>query len=700
SAKIMRMNYEGNTFPPMGCLDGQEIITYKINSKLYVESFERMWDRLKEVFEIKEQIAKGNYYMDLKNITIYDTQKGFVNCQKIIKNKDKGDWCQVKFSNGRSLLTTSDHPLPIKNKGRIFVKDLKIGDLITINQNQYSEEIIDYNIDKAWLLGFILCDGCYSNGKLISSIALESENDIEENYKRVMKQIYNMEVKTIERHRGKKGYYKDLSTQGKDSCIRKELSKLFEGKQKNIRHIPNEVFSWNRKAKLSFLAGMLDADGYINSHSHGSIVQLGSTNKELALQTMALAQSLDYQTKVYLNHYDSSNKNKIRYRIEFTATIELLQYSHCEKKINHFNKECNIGKTNEACVTSVEFIGNINKYSYDVTTDSDHFEVSGVYSHNCRSHLSPWKDKDGNYKWYGRFNQGVVSLNLPQIGILAKKDMNKFWKLFDDRLEICKEALIFRHNSLKGTLSDVSPIHWQHGAIARLKKGEKIDKLLENGYSSLSLGYVGIYECVQAMLGVSNTTKKGEKFALEIMNHMKEACDKWKTETGLGFSLYGTPAENTVYTFCRLDKQRFGEIPNVTDKLYYTNSYHVNVCEKIDAFSKLKYESQFHNISLGGCISYIEVPDMTKNIEAVEQIINFIYHNIQYAEINTKPDVCYKCGYKGEILNDENFHWYCPNCGNRDENEMQVMRRTCGYIGTNFWSKGRTQEIKERVCHL
>lgn len=318
----------------------------------------------------------------------------------------------------------------------------------------------------------------------------------------------------------------------------------------------------------------------------------------------------------------------------------------------------------------------------------------------CRSHLSPWKDENGNYKWYGRFNQGVVSLNLPQIGILANKDMNKFWKLFDERLELCKKALLFRHESLKGTLSDVSPIHWQYGAIARLKKGEKIDKLLENGYSTLSLGYVGVYECVQAMLGVSNTTKEGEKFALKIMNHMKEACDRWKKETGLGFGLYGTPAENTVYTFCKSDKQRFGVIPNVTDKLYYTNSYHVHVCEKIDAFSKLKYESQFHNISLGGCISYIEVPDMTKNIEAIEEVINFIYHNVQYAEINTKPDICYKCGYTGEMQNDKNFNWYCPNCGNKDESEMQVMRRTCGYIGTNYWSKGRTQEIKERVYHL
>ena len=319
----------------------------------------------------------------------------------------------------------------------------------------------------------------------------------------------------------------------------------------------------------------------------------------------------------------------------------------------------------------------------------------------CRSHLSPWKDENGNYKWYGRFNQGVISLNLPQIAIIAERDMELFWEMLDQRLELCKEALMIRHNMLLGTSSDTSPIHWQHGAIGRLEKGEKIDKLLKNGYSTLSLGYVGIHEMVQAMLGVSHTTTEGEKFALEVMNHMKNKCDEWKKETGLGFGLYGTPAESLIYRFCRLDRARYGEIPNVTDRLYYTNSYHVHVCEDIDAFSKLKFESQFHSISNGGCISYVEVPDMSKNLEAVEAIINFIYHNIQYAEINTKPDVCYECGYTGEIqLDKESLTWYCPSCGNKDENKMQVMRRTCGYIGTNFWNKGRTAEIGDRVLHL
>lgn len=318
----------------------------------------------------------------------------------------------------------------------------------------------------------------------------------------------------------------------------------------------------------------------------------------------------------------------------------------------------------------------------------------------CRSHLSNWKDENGNYKWYGRFNQGVISLNLVQVALTAEKDMNKFWNILDERLDLCKEALMVRHNLLKGTTSDISPIHWQHGGIARLEKGEKIDSLLDGGYSTLSLGYVGIYEMTQAMLGVSHTTKEGEKFALQVMNYLNDKCSEWKKETGLGFGLYGTPGESLTSRFCRIDKQKFGEIKNVTDRMYYTNSYHVHVSEEIDAFSKLKFESKFHDISLGGCISYVEVPDMSKNLPAVEQIINYIYHNIQYAEINTKPDVCFACDYTGEIKLDDNLEWYCPNCGNKDKDEMQVMRRTCGYIGSNMWGKGRTQEIGERVLHL
>ena len=318
----------------------------------------------------------------------------------------------------------------------------------------------------------------------------------------------------------------------------------------------------------------------------------------------------------------------------------------------------------------------------------------------CRSFLSPWKDKDGNYKFEGRFNQGVVSINLPQIGILAEKDEEKFWKLFDERLELCREALMCRHEALLGTLSDTSPIHWQYGAIARLAKGEKIDKYLKGGYSTLSLGYIGIYELTMLMKGVPQTDPEGEKFALAVMKHMREKCDEWKKETGLGFALYGTPAESLCYRFARIDKERFGTIKNVTDKGYYTNSYHVDVRQKIDAFSKFKFESQFQPISSGGCISYVEVPNMEKNLKAMEEIVKFIYDNIQYAEFNTKSDYCHVCGYTGEIKINDDFEWECPECGNKDKTKMNVARRTCGYLGENFWNVGKTKEIKARVTHL
>lgn len=318
----------------------------------------------------------------------------------------------------------------------------------------------------------------------------------------------------------------------------------------------------------------------------------------------------------------------------------------------------------------------------------------------CRSFLSPWKDENGNYKWEGRFNQGVVSINLPQIGIIAKGDEELFWKLLDERLQLCYEALMCRHQSLKGILSDVSPVHWQYGAIARLKSGETIDELLEGGYSTISLGYIGLYEVTKLMTGQSHTTPGGLKFALKLMNTLREYTDRWKEETGIAFGLYGTPAESLCYRFARIDKERFGTIEDITDKGYYTNSYHVDVREKIDAFSKFTFESQFQKISSGGAISYVEIPNMHNNIGALEEVVKFIYDNIQYAEFNTKSDYCHICGFDGEIVVNEDFEWECPNCGNKDHTKMNVTRRTCGYLGENFWNVGKTKEIKARVLHL
>ena len=321
----------------------------------------------------------------------------------------------------------------------------------------------------------------------------------------------------------------------------------------------------------------------------------------------------------------------------------------------------------------------------------------------CRSALAPWKDENGNYKFYGRFNQGVVTLNLPDIALSSGGNIEKFWKIFDERLGLCFRALMCRHNRLKGTLSDAAPILWQYGACARLKKGEPIDKLLYGGYSSISLGYAGLYECVKFMTGKSHTDPSATPFALSVMQRMNDACKQWTQETNIGFSIYGTPLESTTYKFAKCLQRRFGIIPGVTDKGYITNSYHVHVTEKIDAFEKLRFESQFQHLSTGGAISYVEVPNMQNNLDAVLSVIRFIYDNIMYAELNTKSDYCQECGFDGEIEiveKDGKYIWRCPKCGNTDQSRMNVARRTCGYIGSQFWNQGRTQEIKERVLHL
>ena len=321
----------------------------------------------------------------------------------------------------------------------------------------------------------------------------------------------------------------------------------------------------------------------------------------------------------------------------------------------------------------------------------------------CRSFLTPYVDENGKPKYYGRFNQGVVTVNLIDIGLSAGKDLDKFWKIFDERMELCHRALQCRHERLTGTLSDAAPILWQYGALARLKKGEKIDKLLHGGYSTLSLGYAGLWECVYSLIGKKLTEKEGKELGLEIMQKLNDYCAKWKKEENIDYSIYGTPLESTTYKFAKCLQKRFGIIKGVTDKNYITNSYHVHVTENIDAFSKLKFESEFQALSPGGAISYVEVPNMQDNIPAVLQVIKFIYDNIMYAELNTKSDYCQVCGYDGEIKivhDDGKLVWECPNCGNRDQDKMNVARRTCGYIGTQFWNQGRTQEIEERVLHL
>lgn len=356
-------------------------------------------------------------------------------------------------------------------------------------------------------------------------------------------------------------------------------------------------------------------------------------------------------------------------------------------------------------VESVEFLGNIGEYEYDVETESDRFDVSGINSHNCRSMLSPWKDEDGNYKYWGRFNMGVVTLNIPYVALSSKGDKEVFWKKFDEALELVHKALLVRYNRLKGTTSDYAPILWQHGALSRLKPGETIDKLLVGGYATISLGYAGLYEAVRYMTGKPHTDPEATPFALDIMKRMNEKCKEWKEKENLGYAIYGTPLESTTYKFAKANQRRFGVIEGVTDRPYVTNSYHVHVTEPISIFDKFNFESQFQELSTGGAISYGESPSMLNNVEAIMKVLSHIYDHILYAEINSKSDYCYKCGYEGEIKLDKNEEtgemiWSCPNCGNHDPKEMSIVRRTCGYLGNNMWNYGRTNEIHDRVLHL
>ncbi len=332
-----------------------------------------------------------------------------------------------------------------------------------------------------------------------------------------------------------------------------------------------------------------------------------------------------------------------------------------------------------------------------------------VYScMGCRSFLTDWIDPEtGKYKYEGRFNQGVVSINLPQIaltvtngGSFVPDSEDEFWNLLDERLCLCYDALMCRHNALMGTKSDISPIHWQNGAIARLTSGETIDRYLLNNYSTISLGYIGVFETTKLMKGCSQTTPIGEDFAIRLMTYLRDTCNKWKQETGIGFSLYGTPAESLCYRFARIDKEKFGDVKDVTDKGYYTNSYHIDVRENIDAFTKFTIESKFQRLSPGGAISYVEIPNMRHNLTALKDLVRFIYDNIQYAEFNTKSDYCQVCGYDGEVIINDDLQWECPNCGNKDKHLLNVTRRTCGYLGENFWNVGKTKEIKDRVLHL
>ena len=584
SEKKMFELKEGNCFPSMGCVDGHSVIDYKFNDERYVESFERAWNRLSGIFEVKLQDDGMNHYIDTPGIEIWDNkEKKYVKQYRIIRNT-QSEWYRVSFTGGRYLDVTNDHPFEIIGKGVVKAENLRIGDKL---YKRNANEDININV-----------------------------KDVDEN-----SIMWNM------------GFN-----------IKESLP------------LPQSVFNASLTEKLNFVSGLI-ASKANKSQSDSFVIELN--NESLALQELVLLNELNLHPEIYKISDDL-------FKIVFNDTIHKVDLN--ESEISE--------------VISIEAYS-VEKYSYDVTTESEHFTVNEVYSHNCRSFLAPWKNEKGEYQFYGRFNIGVVTINLVDVALSSHGDMEKFWEIFEDRLEnLCHVALKCRINKLKGTLSDVAPILWQHGAFARLKKGEPIDKLIYGGYASISLGYAGLYECVKYMTGKSHTDgAEGEKFGLEVMDYMNKKCDQWKKEENIGYSIYGTPIESTTYKFAKSNREKFGVIEGITDRDYITNSYHVPVFEEIDWFEKLRIESIFQAKSTGGAVSYVEGDDLQDNEDLVVQLIQYIYETILYAELNIKSDYCQVCGYDGEISlieEGDELIWECPNCKNRNQSKMNVTRRTCG----------------------
>ncbi len=695
SAKKMRETHDGQVYSPMGCYVGDAIVTYQTENETRNESLERAWNNLKYKYQaIKNEDGEEILCADEK----ISSQGKLVPMSRIIRKKAH-DWLRFTFSGGRTATVTLDHIFRLTDGRDVLAKDMTVGDKVDFAPATVDLPSRSIDTYLAWLIGVMVCDGSYRNHVFVS--LGQDKEDIIERTSKLLSDFFNYPVKIIDKSKyGMKYNYKEVSLDKGPSNKADEavtfFSSIFGGVKKTDRQLPADFLLWPREARMSLLAGIVDADGYISKSS--GCVEIGSTNKALAHQEMVLAESLGFDTSVYLNRYDSKDKNKIRYQVSFIPNEDLVNAMASQKKIN------NVGEYREKCaekgvITKIEPL-QFDAWAYDVTTENELFDVDGIVSHNCRSFLTLWKDENGEYKFDGRFNMGVVSLNLPQIAIIAKGDQKKFDELLQKRLLLVKKALLFRYNAMMGNTSDIAPILWQNGAYARLKPGEKIDKYLQNGYSTLSIGYIGLYEACYLMLGESNTTPKGYKWALETLQKLRDAADKWKSETGLGFSLYGSPSESLCYKFCKKDKELFGEIKNVTDKGWYTNSYHVDVREPIDWDKKWELEAPFQKISSGGNISYVEVPDMKPNPEAVLSMMKFLYDHIQYAEFNTKLDYCHKCGYDGEMKVNKDGEWECPKCGNTDRNYLTVTRRVCGYLGSNFFNKGKTAEISQRVMHI
>lgn len=730
------VNITGSFKAPMGAVDGDEIITWSDGNNVYTDSFKAMWNKLAMRYMPLHQGTDGDdWYIDLpENITIKDSHDGtarFVRVKRIINNQPR-KWYRIKFNGGRAIDCTDDHPFEVHGKGRVLARNLVIGDTIdkaddartanTMNTGSYS-----YRADKAWLLGLIIADGClHENSEVLVSFADKSENEISD---KIHSMYADDMLRDIHHDRGRKGVYKEIAI--KDSALRNLCISEFNGMIKNDREIPSSIMNADRSTRAAFLGGLVDADGYVNKKGE---IQIGSTNRKLAIGQMLLAESLGINARMYLNHYKGKNYDLIRYQVSFPATSEVMDNVVCAKKHAHFNADKIVKPVDVAIsVSSIEEIDS-NARSYDVTTETDYFDVSGIVSHNCRSFLQSWINPEtGEDEEEGRFNLGVVTVNIPRIAIESKGNVKRFWKLFDERMNVAHHALQYRIKRCREALPENAPVLWENGAFGRLKPGDDVDSLMRNSRATLSLGYIGLYEATAMFYGrdwINNWgwDEDAYDFEISILKKMTNLCKEWEKDEGYHYSVYATPSESLTDRFSRADRAKFGRIPGITDHDFYTNSFHRPVwlsgnpegtpSESIQevmnrphfhnannggAFSKLDFEEPFLKYTAGGHIVYTEEPMLVNNLRALEAVWDYAHEiGVDYLGTNTPIDSCMVCGYKGDFDPTETGY-KCPQCGNDDPDKCDVVKRVCGYLGQPQQRKmvhGRHEELAHRAKHM
>lgn len=678
----------------MGCVDGDEIITYKFKNKLFVEGFRRMWKRLSKYHNILTQKDGINKYMDLENsdVTIWDIKNGFVKVKKIIKNKDNNNWVKVTFSNGRQLLATDNHPLPIIETGRTPVDHLQLGNSLVINSKQYTGNKKTMSTERAWLYGFILCNGFYKKSLKIP-VSLIGENDVQDHYIKVIRRQFNSKV-TIKDKQNKEIIVIN-------PILQENLVKLFGGIKKDDRHIPNKIFRSCENIRRAFLAGIIDGNNYNNQFENKDKIRLGSTNKELILQTMALAQSIGLYASIHSHYYSDKNTKKIMYVVEFIPDDNLVSCIISEKKkTNLVTKNNQIG-FDTASVTSIEKIGYMNNYSYDVETESDLFEVSGIYSHNCRTYLM--KNVNGEPGVEGRGNIAPITINLVRLGLRALTKFNKdeteerikyFYKIFEEKIELCHRIQLYRYDNLKKLkvkdLPFVAGEKLMKGA-ENLGPNDSIEPILKQG--TWGIGFIGLAETLVALTGHHHgQDEESKKLGYEIIEFLNKQTKYYTEKDKLNWSTYASPAEGTSGKFVPLDRELFGVYEGINDREYYTNSFHVPVYFPISIAKKILIEAPFHELCDGGHISYVEIDDYPSP-ELIEEIIRFAYtnSNISYMGVNFHIRYCKDCG---EQLHNEQV---CPKCGSRN---IQGISRVTGYLSLDErFGASKVAERRDRVSH-